>query len=77
MLFYLIIWILLTLSLYYKYLTILELALARTRQWFSTVFTRLMTINVITILVAVFPMLYSIRITPANTPDFTIGKDLS
>lgn len=63
--------------LYCKYFIILELALARTRQWFSTVFTRLMTINVITILVAVFPMLYSIRITPANTPDFTIGKPQS
>jgi len=55
---------------------LLELALARTRQWCSTVFTRIMTINVISILIAVFPMLYNFRISPANTPDFTIGKFL-
>lgn len=56
------------------YIFFLELSLARTRQWCSTVFTRLMTINVITILIAVFPLIYNIKITPENTPDFTIGK---
>ncbi|XP_025408898.1 lipase maturation factor 2-like [Sipha flava] len=50
-----------------------ELALARSRQWCSTVFTRLLTINVITLLLAIFPMLYNFHITPENTPDFKIA----
>ncbi|KAL4147820.1 hypothetical protein QTP88_002168 [Uroleucon formosanum] len=71
--YYNLLYIVLCLSLLDDHTFYRELALARTRQWCSTVFTRLMTINVITILVAVFPMLYNFRISPANTPDFTIA----
>lgn len=35
-----------------------------------------MTINILTLIVALFPILYNVRITPANTPDFTIGINL-
>lgn len=56
------------------YVFFLELAVARTRQWCSTVFTRLMTINILTLLIAVFPLIYNFKISPENVPDFSIGK---
>lgn len=55
-------------------LFILELALTRTRQWFSSVFTKLIAFNVITLLIVIFLMVYDFRLTPAHTPDYKIGK---
>lgn len=71
--YYNLLYIVLCLSLLDDHTFYRELTLARTRQWCSTVFTRLMTINAITLLIAVFPMLYSFHFTPANTPDFKIA----
>ncbi|XP_029341643.1 lipase maturation factor 2-like [Acyrthosiphon pisum] len=74
--YYNLLYIVLCLSLLDDHTFYRELALARTRQRCSSVFTRFMTFNVISILVAVFPLLYNFRISTKNTPDFTIGKFL-
>ncbi|XP_050435661.1 lipase maturation factor 2-like [Adelges cooleyi] len=50
-----------------------ELALTKSRQWCSAIFTRLMTLNAAVLLVAIVATLYNFKISPSNTPDFSVG----
>jgi hypothetical protein len=70
--YYNLLYIVLCLSLLDDHTFYRELALAGTRQWCSTVFTKFMTVNAIAILIVIFPMLYDFRISPENTPEFKI-----
>ncbi|XP_050535922.1 lipase maturation factor 2-like [Daktulosphaira vitifoliae] len=71
--YYNLLYIVLCLSLLDDHTFYKELALTKSRQWCSSIFTRLMTLNAVVLLVAIIAMLYNFRITPGNTPDFKIA----
>ncbi|VVC45003.1 Lipase maturation factor [Cinara cedri] len=71
--YYNLLYIVLCLSLLDDYTFYRELALTRTRQWISSVFTKLMAFNAITILMAIFLMMYDFRLTPDHTPEYKLS----